>query len=99
LTQANPNAIENIIEIHYYYHSCSCHSNTREEKRELAFGIPNNIALPPFTKLPGYNDAKDIPHGTHQSDPPLLLVRTWRKPKLTSDYIMQEIFDNFEIGG
>jgi hypothetical protein len=75
LTQANPDAMENIIEIHHYHHSCSCHSNT-EEKRELAFEIPSNIALPPFAELLGYDDAKDIQHGTRQSDSPPPPVRT-----------------------
>jgi hypothetical protein len=60
LIQANPNVIENIIEIYYYYYSYSCYSNTKEEKRELAFKILSNIALPPFAKLLGYNNTKDI---------------------------------------
>jgi len=64
LTQANPNTIKNIIEIHYYYYSCSCYSNTKEEKRELVFKIPSNIALPPFAKLPSYDNAKDVLHST-----------------------------------
>ena len=91
--------MENIIEIHHYHHSCSCHSNTKEEKRELAFKIPGNIALPPFAELPGYDDAKDVPHGTCHSDLPPPPVRTWRKPELTNNDVIQEIFDNFEIGG
>jgi len=70
LTQANPDAIENIIKIHYYHHSYSCHSNTKEEKRELVFEIPSNIALPPFAELPGYDNAKDVLYSTCQSDLP-----------------------------
>jgi hypothetical protein len=98
-TQANPGVIENIIEIHHYHHSCSCHSHTKEEKRELGFEIPDDIALPPIAELPGYDNAKDVLHSTRQSDPPPPPVRTWRKPKLTNNHVIQEMFDNFEIGG
>jgi len=64
LTQASTNAIENIIKIHYYSHSCSCYSNTKKEKTGLAFEIASNIALPAFAKLLGYDTAKDVLQGT-----------------------------------
>jgi hypothetical protein len=99
LTQANLGVIENIIKIHYYYYSCSCHSYTKEEKRELGFEILDDIALPPIAKLLGYDNAKDVLHSTCQLDPPPLLVRTWRKLKLTNNHVIQEMFNNFEIGG